>query len=235
MGLATGYRGNPRVSTARATAFHCAMRFHGKCHGCGHGTCRASVRGNLRGSRHVNPRKDHGNCHGIFHGPLHVNCRGKTTAIKGECREIPRQLPRQSSHSKCHGNKRQLPRHSKATATAIATPIFTGGNLRRFPRQTTAFRGDCHGNFRSNCHGNSHGKQPQIAAAISTANHGIPRLSAEIATAIFRTPRQSAVIATAISTAINGNCHFNRRQISTAIHGNPPQTQIHGSCNGNPR
>ena len=66
--LSTGYRRNPRVSTARATAFHCTWRFHGKCHGSGHGTCRGSVRGNLGGTNHGNPRKYHGNCHGIFHG-----------------------------------------------------------------------------------------------------------------------------------------------------------------------
>ena len=72
VGLSTGYRGNPRVSTARATAFHCTWRFHGKCHGCGHGTCRGSVRGNLRGTSHGNPRKYHGNCHGIFHGHPHA-------------------------------------------------------------------------------------------------------------------------------------------------------------------
>ena len=72
VGLSTGYRGNPRVSTARATAFHCTWRFHGKCHGCGHGTCRGSVRGNLRGTNHGNPRKYHGNCHGIFHGHVHA-------------------------------------------------------------------------------------------------------------------------------------------------------------------
>ena len=72
VGLSTGYRGNPRVSTARATAFHCTWRFHGKCHCCGHGTCRGSVRGNLRGTNHGNPRKYHGNCHGIFHGHVHA-------------------------------------------------------------------------------------------------------------------------------------------------------------------
>ena len=72
VGLSTGYRGNPRVSTARATAFHCTWRFHGKCHGCGHGTCRGSVRGNLRGTNHGNSRKYHGNCHGIFHDHLHI-------------------------------------------------------------------------------------------------------------------------------------------------------------------
>ena len=72
IGLSTGYRGTPRVSKARATAFHCAWRFHGKCHGCGDGTCRGSLRGNLRGTNHANPRTYHGNCHGLFHGPPHV-------------------------------------------------------------------------------------------------------------------------------------------------------------------
>ena len=73
VGLSTGYRGNPRVSTARVTAFHCAWRFHGKRHGRGHDTCRGSVRGNLRATNHGNPRKYHGNCHhGIFHGHPHA-------------------------------------------------------------------------------------------------------------------------------------------------------------------
>ena len=72
VGLATGYRGNPRVSTARATVFHCISRFHGKYHGCGHGACRGSIRGNLRGTNHGNPRNYHGNCHVIFHGHLHA-------------------------------------------------------------------------------------------------------------------------------------------------------------------
>ena len=142
VGLSTGYRGNPRVSTARATAFHCTWRFHGKCHGCGHGTCRGSVRGNLRGTNHGNPRKYHGNCHGIFHGHLHVNCRGNprqltanATAFDGNChgnpptasamakrgnchgipRLLPRQFPRTSNHSNFHG----IPRSSAAMATAI--------------------------------------------------------------------------------------------------------------------
>ena len=70
VGLSTGYRGNPWVSTANA--FRCTWRFHGKCHGCGHGTCRGSVRGNLSGTNHGNPRKYHGNCHGIFHGHPHA-------------------------------------------------------------------------------------------------------------------------------------------------------------------
>ena len=35
VGLSTGFRGNLRVFTASATAFHYTWRFHGKCHGCG--------------------------------------------------------------------------------------------------------------------------------------------------------------------------------------------------------
>ena len=72
VGLATVHHGNPRVSTARATAFRCTWRVHGKCHGCGNGTCRSSVRGNPRGTNHGNPRKYPGNCHGIFHGHHHA-------------------------------------------------------------------------------------------------------------------------------------------------------------------
>ena len=142
VGPAKGYRGNPRVSTARVKAFHCTWRFHGKCHGCGHGTCRGSVRGNLRGTRHGNPRKYHDDCHGISHGHLHINCRGNprqstanatafhgnchgnpstasAIAIRGNChgtpRLLPRHIPRTSNHSNFHG----IPRPSAANATAI--------------------------------------------------------------------------------------------------------------------
>ena len=99
VGLSKGDRGDTRVSTARATAFHCTWRFHGKRQGCGHRTCRGSVCGNLRGTNHGNPWKYHGNCHGIFHGYLHavgiavglsvvprpaVVCRGCLPWVAGE-------------------------------------------------------------------------------------------------------------------------------------------------------
>ena len=88
--LATSYGGNPRVSTAWATAFYCTWRFHGKCHGCGHGTCRGSVRGNLRGANHGNPRKYYGNCHGIFRSPTPCrrHCRGSFRCTRA-CRSMP--------------------------------------------------------------------------------------------------------------------------------------------------
>ena len=88
MGLSTSYRGNPRVSTARATAFRCTWRFHGKCHGCGHGTCRGSVRGKLRGTNHGNPRKSA------------ANATVLSAAVK------PHQFPRSSAaiRGHCHGN-----------------------------------------------------------------------------------------------------------------------------------
>ena len=53
VGIATGYRGNTRVSTARAMAHGASTA----CHGCGLGTCRGSVRGKLRVTNHGNPRK----------------------------------------------------------------------------------------------------------------------------------------------------------------------------------
>ena len=134
VGVATVYRGHPRISTARARAFRCTWRFHVKCHGCGHSTCPGSVRGN-------NLRKYHGNCHGIFYVHLNVNCRGHPRQSTANVTAIlPRQLPRPSSHGKCHGNTRQLPRHSTAIATADvhgqqSTAIFTTnhGILQRFP------------------------------------------------------------------------------------------------------
>ena len=118
VGLSTGYRGNPRVSTARATAFHCTWRFHGKCHGCGHGTCRGSVRGNLRGTNHGNPRKYHGNCYGIFHGHPHaVGIAGGLSVVPRPavvCRGLPWRSPWKLSWlvSRASTVFRYLPRHS---------------------------------------------------------------------------------------------------------------------------
>ena len=155
--LATGYRGSPRVSTARATAFHYTWRFHGKHHGCGHDTCRGSVRGNLRGTRHGNPRKYHGNYNGIFHGHLYVNCRGNprqsmanATAFHGNCHGNFHGRQSTAISTDNHGVCRPSAAIAKAIphSTVISTAIFTGGNLRQLPRLITAFCLDYHGNFR---------------------------------------------------------------------------------------
>ena len=88
VGLATGYRGNPRVSTARATAFHCTSHFHGKCRGCGHGTCRGSVRGNLRGTNHM---ATHGNTTATATTYSMATSTSIAAAIHGNQRRMPRQ------------------------------------------------------------------------------------------------------------------------------------------------
>ena len=67
-----------------------------------------------------------GNYHGNFHGR-------PSTAISTETHGIPRPSARQFPHY-----------------TVTSTAISTGGNLRQLTRQTTAFRGDYHGNFRDN-------------------------------------------------------------------------------------
>ena len=205
VGLASGYRGNPWVSTARATPFYCTWRSHGRCHGCGHGTCRGSVRGNLRGTNHGNPREYHGSCHGIFHAHLRVNCRGNQRQPKANATAF-HDIPRQTSHSKCHGNTRQLPRNS----TAVATELPRTPNHRNFhgiPWHSAAFRGiarQFHGYppMSGNCHRTPR-QLPRnsmvIATAISTENNGIPRASAANATAILQYA--------AIATGLHGNCH----------------------------
>ena len=149
VGLATGYRGNPRVSTARATAFH----VHGASTasatvGYGHGTCRGSVHDNLRGTCHGKPRKYHGNCHGIFHGHLHVICRGnprqstaKATAFPGNCHGNPPTASAMTIRGNCHGTPRQLPQQFPRTSIHC--------NFHGKPRHSAAIRGNCHGNFRT--------------------------------------------------------------------------------------
>ena len=232
--LATSYGGNPRVSTAWATAFYCTWRFHGKCHGCGHGTCRGSVRGNLRSTNHGNPRKYHGNCHGILHGNLHVNCRGNPrqstanpAAFHGKCHGNPPTASTRAIatelHGCCHGNfhRRQttaistpfrgIPRPSAAIATAIlqetaiATAISTDVNPLQFPRKPPAFRG----------HPRQLPRQSSNTRQLPRQFHG--RQTTVISTAFrghprqlhCRTPRQSVVVATANSTSIKRN--FNRK------------------------
>ena len=158
VGVATVYRGHPRISTARARAFRCTWRFHVKCHGCGHSTCPGSVRGN-------NPRKYHGNCHGIFYGHLHVNCRGHPRQSTANVTAIlPRQLPRQSSHGNCHGHPptasaMAIRGNCHGTPQQLPRQMFTGSNLRQYLRQTTAFYSDFHIILRGNCHCNYHGKK----------------------------------------------------------------------------
>ena len=93
VGVATGYRGNPRVSTARATA-HGAFTANATV---GHGTCRGSVSGKLRGTKHGNPRKS----------------AAIATAISADVK--PQQFPRPSAVVL---DTRQLPRKS----TAIELP-----------------------------------------------------------------------------------------------------------------
>ena len=135
VGLSTGYRGNPRVSTARATAFHCTWRFHDECHGCGHGTCRGSVRGNLRHTNHGNPRKYRGHCPGpppksqIMCIRTTAVCAMATTgalAVEAPCT--------MESRGPCRGNSR------------IST--VARGKTRGRPRKC---RGHCRGHCRGPC------------------------------------------------------------------------------------
>ena len=233
VGLCTGYRGNPRVSTARATAFRCTWRFHGKCHGCGHGTCRGSVRGNLPGTNHGNPRKYHGNCHGLFRGHLHVNCCGN-----------PRQSTANATafHVNCHGNsptasaingnQRRMPRHSTSTATVILP--------RQVPWQYAAIATALHGNCHGDCPGHkstviSTGKLRHSAAIrgncqgnIRTPRHLPRQFSLAVIYGNFHgKPRHSAAIAKVISTATNGELSRQLRRQTTAFRGHPRQ------CHGN--
>ena len=143
MGVATDYRGNPRVSTARATA-HGASTAHATVVA----TARAAV---LSVANSVVP----------------------TMATHGRPRQLPRQFPRTSNHSNFHGHPQQLSRHSSDTwqlprkSAAIATAILADVKPQQFPRppavilRYAAIATDVHGN----CHSNFHGI-PQLSAAI---------------------------------------------------------------------
>ena len=100
VGFATGYRGIPRVSTARATAFYCTWRFHGKFHGCVSGTCRGSLCGNLRETI--------------------LTTRGKTTATA----TAYSMATSTSNAVVIHGNQQRMPRHSTAISTVMSTAFL---------------------------------------------------------------------------------------------------------------
>ena len=132
--LATGYHGNPRVSTASATAFQCT----------GASTASATVAAMRRAAAMSMATSV---------GPA-MATHGRTTATA----TVYYMATSTSNTAAMHGNQRRMLQqfpHSTASAKAI----FTGGYLRQITRQTTAFRSDCHGNFRGNCRGNLHGKQ----------------------------------------------------------------------------
>ena len=143
VGVATGYRGNPRVSTARATA-HGASTANATVVA----TARAAV---LSVANFVVP----------------------TVATHGSPRQLPRQFPRTSNHSNFHGHPRPLPRQSSDTrqlprkSAAIATAISADVRPQQFPRPSaailryTASATEVHGN----CHSNFHGI-PRPSAAI---------------------------------------------------------------------
>ena len=163
VGIATGYRGNTRVSTARAMAHGASTA----CHGCGLGTCRGSVRGKLRVTNHGNPRKS----------------AAIATAISADAE--PQQFSRPSAaiatailryaamatevRGSCHGNStdvkpQQFSRPSAAilryTAIATKVPAIATANSTAFRghprqlnynvnrRQFTCNHGSCNGNPR---------------------------------------------------------------------------------------
>ena len=133
MGVATDYRGNPRVSTARATA-HGASTAHATVVA----TARAAV---LSVANSVVP----------------------TMATHGSPRQLPRQFPRTSNHSNFDGHPqplprqssdtRQIPRKSAATATAISADVKPqqfprpSAAILRHPGIVTQVHGNCHSNF----------------------------------------------------------------------------------------
>ena len=148
VGVAKGYRGNPRVSPARATA-------HGA------STANATVVATARAAV-------------LFV----TNSVVPTMATQGSPRQLQRQFPRTSNHSNFHGHPRPLPRQSSDTrqwprkSAAVATAIprtsnhsnFHGhprqsSDTRQLPRKSTAIATEISMAFRGhprqlNCHGN---------------------------------------------------------------------------------
>ena len=197
VGVATGYRGNRRVSTARATAHGASTA---DCHGCGHGTCRGSVRGKLRGTNHVNPRKSAAIATAISADVKPQQFPRPSAAIRGHCHGNP------LIRGNCHGNPRPLsgqisadvnPQHFVRPSAAIDN---YHGSPRQLPRQFP---------WTSN-HSNFHGHPRQ-----SSDTRQLPRKSTAIVTAISTEfqghPRQL-------------NCHVNRRQFPCnhgSYNGNP--------------
>ena len=129
VGLATGYRGKSRVSTARPPGFHCpcastasatvvamaqpavlsmapAVEFAMATYGSTAATATASPMVTSTSIAAI-ATAFNGNCHG--NSPTSI-----ATAIHGD----PRQLPRN-----CHVNRRQLPRQLTRQSTASAEPV----------------------------------------------------------------------------------------------------------------
>ena len=164
VGVATGYRGNPRVSTARATA-------HGA------STANATVVATARAAvlSVVNSVVPTMATHGSPRQLPRQFPRTSTKNVRPLPRQssVPRQFPRTSNHSNFHGH----PRPSAAIATAIL----------RYAATTTKVSGNCHGNFRGRqttaistairgnppIHGNCHGSPRQ-------SSQQFPRHSAAI-------------------------------------------------------
>ena len=110
VGVATGYRGNPRVSTARATA-------HGA--STANATVVTTARATVRSE---------------------ANSVAPTMATHGSPRRLPRQFPQMSNHSNFPGYQRQLSRQSSDTwhlprkLAAVATTISADVKPRQFSR-----------------------------------------------------------------------------------------------------
>ena len=147
VGVATGHRGNSRVSTTSATAHG----VHGSCHRCDHGTCRGSVRGKLRRANDGNPQKSaviatavsvakSTAIRGHYHGNAAI-----TTEFRGNPRQFSRQFPRTPNRSNFHGHY-WWP--SAAIATARAVVLSVANSV--VPTMPTEVRGNCHCSFRGN-------------------------------------------------------------------------------------
>ena len=153
VGVTTGYRGNPRVFTAKVTA---------------HALARQIPR---LWPRHV-PRF----C------PWQTP-RVSTMATHGSTRQLPRQFPRTSNHSHSFPRPSAAIATATLRYTVITTEGRGNCHDNFRGRQTTAIstaiRGNCHGNppIRGNCHG-SPWQFPRTS--IHSNFHTIPRPSAAI-------------------------------------------------------
>ena len=130
VGVATGYRGNPRVSTARATA-------HGA------STANATVVATARAA--------------VLSV---ANSVAPTMATQGSPWQLTRSFPPTSNHSNFHGRPRPSAAIATAILRYAAITTETRGNChgnfrgRQTTAISTAIRGNCHGNLpiRGNCH-----------------------------------------------------------------------------------
>ena len=220
--VATGYRGNPRVSTASATA---------------HGlfttniavvaTARAAVFSVANSV--VSTMETHGSSRQLppqFSRKLRWKRPRPPAAIATATRQSPRtsaeivaadvqpkRFPRPSETARghCHGNPpirgehHGISRNSAAIATARAAILSVTNSV--VPTMPTAVRGNCHGSFHGTCRGTEEWVRVRVGSPpIRDDYHGISRISAVIATARAAILSVTNSVVPTVPKAVRGNC-----------------------------